>query len=170
MKTLEEIFEKALLDSVQDSFSFPIIGAKLIKRQLEKKGITLTEQQVGELEKKLQNISGDSINLEFDLDDEQNKTLGLAEGHNIEINIGEEQEFAKIQQEYVAEVEKLAPEIIEVMTSPILAGVKKNIPSILKAHQKELKGFEKRLHKEWKKPLDLLEAFVILAFDAGAEF
>jgi uncharacterized protein DUF5677 len=170
MKTLEEIFEKALLDSAQYSFSFPIVSAKLIKRQLAKKGITLTEQQVGELEKRLQNISGDSINLEFDLDDDQNKTLGLAEGDNIEIDIGEEQEFAKIQQEYVAEVEKLAPEIIEVMTSPVLAGVKKNIPSILKAHQKEMKGFEKRLHKEWKKPLDLLEAFMILAFDAGAEF
>ena len=66
MKTLEETFEKALLDLVQDFFSFPIVGAKLIKRQLEKKGIALTEQQINELEKKLQNINGDLINFEFD--------------------------------------------------------------------------------------------------------
>ena len=170
MKTLEETFEKALLDSVQDSFSFPIVGAKLIKRQLEKKGIALTEQQVNELEKKLQNINGDLINFEFDLNDEQNKTLGLSEGDNIEIDIGEEQELDKLYQEYIAKVEKIAPEIIEVMTSPILAGVKNDMPSILKAHQKEMKGFEKRLHKEWKKPLDLLETFVILALESGADF
>lgn len=166
METLQEIFDKA----IQDLFTFPIVGTKLIRRQLEKKGVVLTEQQVDELEKKLQNISGDSINFEFNLDDEQNKTLGFSDGENVEIDIGGEKELDDIYQEHLAEVEKLAPEIIEVMTSPILAGVKKNVPSMLKAYRKEMKGFEKRLHNDWKKPLDLLEAFLILAFEAGADF
>ena len=170
MKTLDEIFEETLIDALQDSFSFPVVGAKLIKKQLEIKGIVLTDHQIDELKKKLENISGDTINLEFDLDDEQNKTLGLSDGKNIEIDIGGEQELDRLYQEYVTKVEKLAPEIIEVMTSPILAGVKKDMPSILKAHRKEMKGFENRMHKEWKKPLDLLETFVILAFEAGADF
>jgi hypothetical protein len=168
MKTLDEIFENALQDAFQDSFSFPVVGAKLIKRQMEKKGIVLTHQQIDELKQKLENINGDTFN--FDLDDEQNKTLGLSEGDHIEIDIGEEQELDKLYQEYIAEVRKLAPEIIEAMTSPILAGVKKDMPSILKAHRKEMKGFEKRLHKEWKKPLDLLETFVTMAFETGADF
>jgi len=170
MKILDEIFEETLHDAFQDSFSFPVVGAKLIKKQLEIKGIVLTDHQIDELKKKLENISGDTINLEFDLDDEQNKILGLSDGDNIDIDIGNEQELDKLYQEYVAKVERLAPEIIEVMTSPILAGVKKDMPSILKAHRKEMKGFENRLHKEWNKPLDLLETFVILAFEAGADF
>ena len=170
MKTLDEIFNEALQDAFQDSFSFPIVGAKLIKIQLEKKGVVLTDQQIDELKKKLENISSDTINIDFDLDDEQNKTLGLSEGDNIELDIGEEQELDKLYQEHLAKVEKLAPEIIEVMTAPILVGVKKDMPSILKSHRKEMKGFEKRLHKEWEKPLDLLETFVILAFEAGADF
>jgi len=170
MKTLDEIFNETLQDAFQDSFSFPVVGAKLIQKQLEKRGVVLTDQQIDELKKKLENVSSDTINLDFVLDDEQNQTLGLSEGDNIEIDIGEDQELDKLYQEYVAKVEKLAPEIMEVMTSPILAGVKKEMPSILKAHRKEMKGFENRLHKEWKKPLDLLETFVILAFEAGADF
>lgn len=84
MDTLQKIFEKEL----QDSFTFPVVGAKLIRRQLAKKGVFLSEKQVGELEKKLQDISGDSINFDFDLDDEQNKILGISDGEKIEIDIG----------------------------------------------------------------------------------
>ena len=83
MKTLDEIFNEALQDAFQDSFSFPVVGANLTKIQLEKKGIVLTDQQIDELKKKLENISGDTINFDFDLEDEQNKTLGLSEGDNI---------------------------------------------------------------------------------------
>jgi hypothetical protein len=170
MKTLDEIFEEALRDSFDDSYSLPIVGVKLIKRQLEKKGVFLTEQQVDELEKKFQNINGDLINFEFDLLDEQNKTLGLSDGENVNIDIGDEDELDKIYQEYLADVEKLAPKLIEEMTLPILTGVKKDMPSMLKAYRKGMKGFKKRLHNEWKKPLDLLEAFSIMAFEAGADF
>lgn len=166
METLQEIFDKA----IQDLFNFPTVGAKLIGRQLEKKGIILTEQQVDELKKKLQDVSGDPINFEFDLEDEQNQTLKFSDGENVEIDIGGEQELDKIYQEYIAEVEKLAPRIIDEMTSPILPGVKKDMPSMLRAHRKEMKGFEKRLHSDWKIPFDLLEAFLIMAFEAGNEF
>lgn len=95
MKTLDEIFNEALQDAFQDSFSFPVVGANLTKIQLEKKGIVLTDQQIDELKKKLENISGDTINFDFDLEDEQNKALGLSEDDKIEIDIGEEQELDK---------------------------------------------------------------------------
>lgn len=166
MDTLQKLFEKEL----QDSFTFPVVGAKLIRRQLEKKGVVLTDKQVDELEKKLQDISGDSINFDFDLDDEQNKVLGISDGEKIEIAIGGEKELDELYQEFVAKLEGSVPEIIEEMTSPILSGLKKNMPSMLKAHRKDMKGFEKRLNKDWKKPFDLFEAFLVLAFAAGDEF
>ncbi len=166
MDTLQKIFEKTL----EDSFSFPIVGAKLIKRQLEKKGVVLSEKQVSELEKKLQDISGDSINFDFDLNDEQNKVLGISDGDNIEIDIGGEKELDDFYQEFVEKLEKSVPEIIEEMTTPILSGLMKDMPAMLKAHRKDMKGFEKRLHADWKKPFDLFEAFLVLAFEAGDEF
>jgi len=166
MDTLQKIFEKEL----RDSFTFPVVGAKLIRRQLEKKGVVLTEKQVDELKKKLQDISADSINFDFDLDEEQNKTLGISDGEKAEIDIGGEKELDEFYQEFVAKLEGAIPEIIEEMTSPILSGLKKNMPAMLKAHRKDMKSFEQRLHRDWEKPFDLFEAFLVLAFEAGNEF
>lgn len=166
MDTLQKIFEKTL----QDSFTFPVVGAKLVKRQLEKKGVILTKEQVDELEKKLQNISNDSANFDFDLDDEQNKILGISDGDKAEIDIGGEKELDELYQEFVEKIQELFPEILEEMTVPILAGLKKNMPAMLKARRKDMKGFEQRLNGDWKKPFDLFEAFWVLAFEAGEDF
>jgi hypothetical protein len=166
MDSLQKMFEKEL----QASFTFPDVGAKLIKRQLERKGVGLTEKQISELKKKLQDVSSGPINLDFDLDDEQIKTLGVSDGENIEIDIGGEKEFDEYYQEVDEKLERLVPEIIEEMTAPILSGLKKDMPAMLKAHRKDVKGFENRLHIDWKKPFDLFEAFLKLAFEAGDEF
>ena len=164
MDTLQKLFEKEL----QDSYTFPVVGAKLIKRQLEKKGVVLTDQQVGELKKKLQDFSGNSI--DFDLDDEQIKVLGISDDEKIEIDIGGEKEFDELYQEFIVTLQGSVPEIIEEMTSLILSGLKKNMSSMLKAHRKDMKSFEQRLLKDYKKPFDLFEAFLVLAIEAGDEF
>ena len=166
MDTLQKIFDKTL----QDSFTFPVVGAKLVKRQLERKGVVLTKEQVDELEKKLQSISNDSLNLDFDLDDEQTKILGISEGDKVEIDIGGETELDELYQEFVQKIEEIFPQILEEMTAQILAALKQDMPAMLKAHRKDMKGFEKRLAGEWKKPFDLFEAFLVLAFEAGDEF
>lgn len=170
MNTLDEIFNEKLQNTFQDSFSFPVVAANLTKMQLEKKGIVLTDQQIDTLKKKFENINSDTINIDFDLEEEQKNKLGLSDGDYFEIDIGDEQELDKLYQKYLDKVEKLVPEIIEVMTKPIVVAVKKDMPSILKSHRKEIKGFENRLRKEWKKPLDFLETFVILVVEAGADF
>jgi len=166
MDTLQKMFDKI----VEDSLSFPIVGTKLIKRQLEKKGVVLTEKQIDELEKKLKNISEDSLTLDFDFDDEQNKILGISDGEKIEIDIGEEKDLDEFYQEFLEKLEKSVPEIIEEMTIPILSGLRKDMPAMLKARRKYMKGFEKKLHSDWEKPFDLFEAFLVLAFEAGDEF
>jgi hypothetical protein len=167
MDTLQKIFEKV----INDSFTFPVVGAKLIRRQLKKKGIVLTEKQKDELEKKLQNISGDTINFDFDLDDEQKNILGISDGEKVEIDIGgTEKELDEIYQEFDAKLEGLIPEITDEMSSTILSGLKKSTPSMLKVHRKEMKNFEQRLYNDWKKPFDMFESFLVLAFEAGDEF
>lgn len=166
MDTLQKIFEKTL----EDSFSFPVVGVKLIKRQLEKKGIVLTNKQIDELEKNLRDINGDLINFDFDLDEEQNRILGGSDGEKYEIDIGGEKELDELYQAFVAKIEESVPEIIEEMKATILSGLKKDMPAMLKAHKKDMKSFEKRLQSDWKKPFDLLEAFLVLAYEAGEEF
>ena len=52
----------------------------------------------------------------------------------------------------------------------LLAMVKKQSPSTLKANQKQRQQFEKRLVAHWQEPLDLLEMFVGMSWECAAEF
>ena len=159
MDTLQKIFERTL----EDSFSFPVVGAKLIKKQLEKKSIVLTDKQIDKLEKKLQEINGDLIIFDFALDEEQNRLLGVSDGEKYEIDFGGERELDELYQEFVAKIEESVPAIIEEMKATIHSGLKKDMPSMLKAHRKYMKSFEQRLQSDWKKPFDLFEAYLVLA-------
>ena len=166
MDTLHKLFEKQL----QDSFTFPVVGAKLIRRQLAKKGVVLSDKQIDELEEKLHGISGNSIHLDFDLDDEQNRTLGISDGEEVEIDIGGEKELDELCQEFAAKIEEAVPEIVDEMAATILSGLKKDMSAMLKAHRKDMKDFERRLQNDWRKPFDMLEALLVLAYEAGEEF
>ncbi|MCB9431958.1 MAG: hypothetical protein H6668_08230 [Ardenticatenaceae bacterium] len=166
MGTLQKLFER----EIQASFTFPIVGAKLIKRQLEKRGVILTAKQVSNLEINLRDISGDSVTFDLDLDNEQNRVLGISDGEKIELDIGDEKNFDEFYQEFIAKLERTFPEIIEEMASLLLSDLRENRSTMLKAHRKDMKGFEKRLDKDWKRPFDLFESFLVLAFEAGDEF
>ncbi len=165
MDTLQKVFDKFILNS----FSFPVIGTKLIKRQLEKRGIILTKKQICEIENKLININQDSITLDFDFDEEQINILGNFDDDKIEVDIGEENDLNEFYQNLIEKLEKSAPEIIEEMTTPILSGLRKDMPALLKAHRKDTNSIEEILQSNWKKPFDLFEAFIVLAFEAGDE-
>lgn len=167
MNTLQQIFEKEIMGQ----FTFPVVGAKLIKRQLEKKGVFLNKNQVGELEKKFQDINGDTLSFDFDLDDGQNKILGISDGEKVEIDIGDpDKELDEIYQEFVTNLKDSIPEIVNEMALPILSDLRKTAPAMLKEHRREKKGFEHRLNNDWKKPFDMFEMFLVIAFEAGDEF
>lgn len=167
MDTLQRSFEK----QIEKSFTFPVIGIKLIKKRLEKRGVFLNKDQIDKLEKKLQNINGDTLNFSFDLDDEQYKLLGVSKDEAIDIDLsGADQEIDEIYQEFVAKLGASIPEIINKMTSPILSSLKKKASAMLKERRSEMKHFERRLNNDWKKPLDMFEMFLAMAFEAGDEF
>lgn len=167
MDTLQQIFEK----EVMKQFSYPVVAAKIVKKQLEKKGVILTKNQITELEKKFQDSDGNTLNFDLDLNDDQNKLLGISDGEKVEIDIGDpDQALDEIYQEFIANLDDSIPEITNEMALPILSGLKKSTPAMLKAHRKEMKQFEQRLYNDWKKPFDMLEAFLIFALEAGDEF
>jgi len=167
MDTLQKLFEI----EIQKHFTFPVVGAKLIKRQLEKKGVLLNETQTKKLEDKLQVISSDTLSFEFDFDDEQSHTLDISDGQKVVLDISDpETDLDDIYQEFVDKLENSIPEIIDQMALPILSGLKRKAPAMLKEHRKERRNFEHRLNNDWEKPFDLFEMFLVIAFEAGDEF
>lgn len=166
MNVLQKIFEKNL----KEYLTFPIVAGNLIRRQLENKGIVLTEKQFDKLKAQLQVVGGELTNFDLDLNEEQNQLLGISNNENFEIDISNEKKLDEYIKECVDNVEKIIPIVIKDMTEPMLSSVKKHIPNALSDQRKILKGFEKRLYDKWEKPLELLEAFIGIVVEAGEEF
>ena len=66
--------------------------------------------------------------------------------------------------------EDMIPGLVDNTAILILARIRKDASSGLKRHRKDRKGFEKRLNKLWKYPLDLLDLVIALSTEAGTEF
>lgn len=167
MDTLQKLFEKEMMKQ----FTYPVVATKIVKRQLKKKGVTLTQNQLIELEKKFQNSSNYSLHFDLDLDDDQNKILGITDSEDIEIDIGDpNQELDEVFKEFIANMQDSFPEIIREMSLPLLSGLKKYAPAMLKERRGDLKKFETRLSKDWEKLFDLFEMFLVIAIETGEEF
>ena len=67
-------------------------------------------------------------------------------------------------------INEMIPGLVDNTASLILARIKKDASSGLKRHRRDRKGFEKRLNKRWKYPLDLLDLSIALNLEAGTEF
>ncbi len=63
-------------------------------------------------------------------------------------------------------ISKTIPESADVL----LKELKSKSSQMLKERRRYGQGFEKRLFQRWKKPIDLLETFLVIALEAGAEF
>ncbi len=52
----------------------------------------------------------------------------------------------------------------------ILEKLNRDAPSMLKQRRSEMSKFEKRNQRRWKPAIDLLEEFLVIAYEAGADF
>lgn len=164
MGKLQKMFDK----EIKKIFSFPVAGAKLIKKQLEKKGVSLSQDQLDNLEKKLQDINGDTLSIDFDFDEAQIKLLENLGERKVGIDFSDK-ELDEYYQESVRKINDSIPELIQEMSDHLLSGLKEDAHEMLKERQKEIKEFENRLGKDWKRPFDLFEMFLVIALEVGEE-
>ena len=64
----------------------------------------------------------------------------------------------------------LGQECIDSLTGSLHDRLARDTGTLLKDNRTDLAGFRGRLNQRWSIPLDLLELFVVLAFDAGSNF
>ena len=69
-----------------------------------------------------------------------------------------------------AHISDVIPNLVDDIANLLLTRIKKDAPSGLKKLRSDRKGFEKRLSKRWKYPLDLLDLSIGLSVEAGTEF
>ena len=64
----------------------------------------------------------------------------------------------------------MIPGLVDNIANLTLVSIKRDAPSGLKRHQKDRRGFDKRLKQRWKHPLDLLDLIIALTVEVGTEF
>ena len=64
----------------------------------------------------------------------------------------------------------LAQEAIDSLSDSLQTQLASDTDTLLKDDRVDIAGFRRRLNQRWETPLDLLELFVALAFDAGSNF
>lgn len=92
----------------------------------------------------------------------------------LESTIQKTLESRQIEQHMYDELEsritEMIPGLSDEIASDILVRVKENADLRLREHQRDRKGFEKRLKERWKCPLDLLDLLIAVTVESGTEF
>ena len=166
MRQLQDLFDK----QIQDQFRFSVFLADVIESELRKRDIHLTVEQKQQLVKKLEK-NKDSLNDSMSIQINDDGSIEITDG-------GGESDFeldlldsAKPKMNALLEnFPSIINDASDAESEKYLGNIKKRTSSILKGNSKHQKNFNKQLNKKWGKLLDLLEVFVVLSEDIGAEF
>lgn len=150
MNVLQEAFESA---------SYKRFIIKLISQKAEEAGHSLTQEQLVALEEQLADPSTDVF------------TIELPDDEDIDLHIDiEEEDITRILNEYAGKLSSAMPGIIQETSGIILADLKSRAPEMLAEHKEIRNGFEQSVYREWRKALELLEMFIVIASEAGEDF
>jgi hypothetical protein len=166
MRRLQDLFDKQL----QDRFHPPIFLADVIEDELGKRDIHLTSEQkkqlINELDKRKDNLN-DGLSIQIN-DDGTIQINNKSGGADLELDLldGAEAKMNSI----LDNLPSIINESSDVESEKLLSNIKRRTSLILRGNKKYQKGFNKQLDQKWGKALDLLEVFVALSEDIGADF
>ncbi len=166
MRQLQDLFDKQF----QDQIKLPVFLADVIEAELVKHYIYLTTDQkkqlISELEKKKDNLN-DSLSIQI----EDNGTVQLtnnSEGTDLELDL---LNGAEVKMNAILEnLPSIINESSDAESEKLISNIKRQTSSILRRNRSYKKGFDKQLNQKWGKLLDLLELFIVLSEEIGAEF
>lgn len=169
MKNLHELLESL----VREQLTFPKVGARLIEKRLAELGVSLSDEQLLEVESKLLNLSGDSMTISVGAD-EVPSIEGTSQGAITEILVidlhDSDDDLAVLLEGFSVGLQEAIPGIVDELSDLILQQLKRDAPEMLSSRRKQRQSFEADLVRVWRKPLDLLEMIVAIAYEAGDDF
>jgi len=166
MRQLQDLFDKQL----QDQLKFHIFLADVIEDELSKQDIHLTAKQkkqlISDLDKSKDNLN-DRLSIQIN-DDGTIQITNKSDGGELELDLldSAEAKMSAIRENLPSTINDSS----DTESEKYLANIKKRTSLILRETKKYQKSFNKQLDKKWGKLLDLLEVFVVLSEDIGAEF
>jgi len=168
MRRLQDLFEKR----IQEQIEFASFAADILQAELGKKGIQLTTAQKTQLIKGLkERVEKDDLGegVSIQIDDAGNLQVAKESGNSefeIDISEGAETKVNKI----LEDLPSILNESADAECDILLKDIRRRKNALLRDAQKNQKRFSKHLNKRWGEVLVLLELFVLVSQEIGAEF
>lgn len=168
MRTLQDLFEQQF----QEQFEFSSFAATLLEKEMEKKGVQLTKTQKEQLVEGLQKkVDEDTLSERLSIQIDDDGTLRVANGtgtsdSEIDISGAAETKINKI----IENLPAIIGESTDAMCNRLHQDIKKRNPNLLREHRKDQQRFKKHLNIKWRDLLNLLETFILISEEIGAEY
>ena len=165
MNRLQELFDATLVECL-DLQGFALDA---ITNKLQEHGIALSESGKQRIEQQLLESDWESDSLVLEDEDIDPNKSKITPNEHISLDFTDA-DSEKYSDEVRAIVADIVPDFSDSTAESMLATIKRDAPTTLREQRREQLLFEKRIRKRWKKPLDLLELFISIAIEAGADF
>jgi hypothetical protein len=167
------MLQDMLESRVREQFALHKVGTRLIENKLQEKGVRLTEDQLAALESKLENVECDSLTIQ--IDEAQLPALEWKSQEDVksflDIDLSDSQaDIEELLEEFGRALSQAIPEAADEVGQLVLRQLDEDAPSMLRQREKEIRSFEARLAERWRRPLDSLTMFLVLAMEAGYTF
>ena len=165
MKVLQELFDEVM----NEIFSMENLMMMFISGRLKEHGIELTQKQEDHLRRQVQDLNENNLSIELDeyqlpsTDETTIDELSIALDYN-EVDVDQ----------FIEDIHEKTPllitDVIEYSAKNLAKELIKDAPSMLKKRRRHSRSYSKHILKTWKKPLDLLEMFIVICTEAGLDF
>jgi hypothetical protein len=168
MRIFQDLFDKAF----RDALSFPEFAAHLISKGMLEQDIELSQAQREHISDLLGEMMDQGIlrdNLQLTVSDEGEIGISSSAAEKqLEIDLNElaDLEIARILEGLPDTMTSLADEISNIL----LDEIKAQSDEILKSNKKDLKEFQKNLHRKREELLSLFEIYITITEEIGAEY
>ena len=165
MNLLQELFDEVM----DEEFGINSLMFMFISRKLKELGIEITPEQEDRIRNQISEIAGENIALEFDDDQLPSLNEGIIKDGSIVLDFSENDIDAFIE-EVKSKFPQIISETIQETANLLAKELKKDAPRMLKKRRRHLRSYSKQIQKTWRKPLDLLEMFIVICLEAGTDF
>lgn len=154
MKKLHSIIEETLQEKLTPDY----ILTKLIERKLSEHGIRLGKRQLNEIKK------------HFEHNHNTDRSISIPSRINKEVELKLTlDDLEKFKEDMGEQVEGLTQQIVKLLVEKYFKRFKENPRLVTKPYLSELKSFNKGIKKVWGESLDILKAYITIAYEAGRE-
>lgn len=167
MDYLHKLVSKLIANSLKPDE----ILLRLVERELEARGIILTDGQKANVKANLLTENKSEFRLTLTEDQEEGFLYsGGLKDTKLVINLDDNERIEPLDAEIEKLTGKIVQETITLFSSSLLDAWKSQSPDVLNQQKKDREGFARQIRKIWGKPLELLEMLLSISLQFGATF